>query len=65
MYTEGEADFQKSPSSDLIWRGTNDDLSRLCRSLGHFEALKARTAYKETREIGLYQDYGRAIVKRL
>ena len=48
MYTEGEVDFHKSHSSDLIWRGTKDDLSWLCRLLGHFEALKARSANKET-----------------
>ena len=27
-------DFQKSPFSDLIWRGTKVDLSRLRRTLG-------------------------------
>ena len=31
-------DFQKRPLSYLIWRGTQDDLSRLRRSLGRLLA---------------------------
>lgn len=49
--------LSKSPSYDLIWRGTQmetlqarqDDLSRLCRSLGRFAALRARPAKKLVR----------------
>ena len=39
MATQWPLDFQKSPSSDFIWRGTTkDDLSRLRRFLGLFAA---------------------------
>ena len=46
--TYNNVDFQKSPSSDFIWRGTKDDLSRLRRSWSATSRpKKARSARQE------------------